>query len=53
MTLYHQYYLIWHKKLIQSIKMVPTGIKTGKEQLNILAYAGDIALIGGERMKSK
>jgi len=26
--------------------MVPSGIKTGKEQLDILAYADDIALIG-------
>ena len=25
--------------------MVPSGIKIGKEQLNILAYADDIALI--------
>ena len=32
--------------MIQSIKMVPSGIKIGKEQLNILAYADDIALIG-------
>ena len=31
--------------MIQSIKMVPSGIKNGKEQLNILAYADDIALI--------
>jgi hypothetical protein len=34
------------QKVIQSIKMVPSGIKIGKEQLNILAYADDIALIG-------
>jgi len=33
------------KKVIQSIKMVPSGMKIGKEQLNILAYADDIALI--------
>jgi len=33
-------------KVIQSIKMVPDGIKIGKEQLNILAYADDIVLIG-------
>ena len=26
--------------------MVPSGIKTDKEQLNILAHADDIALIG-------
>jgi len=34
------------QKVIQSIKMVPSGIEIGKEQLNILAYADDIALIG-------
>jgi hypothetical protein len=34
------------KKVIQSIKMVPSGIKIGKEQLNILAYADAIAIIG-------
>jgi hypothetical protein len=26
--------------------MVPSGIKIGKEQLNILVYADDIVLIG-------
>jgi hypothetical protein len=31
---------------IQRVKMVPSGIKIGKEQLNILAYAVYIALIG-------
>ena len=34
------------QKVIQSIKMVPSGIKIGKEQLNILAYTDDITLIG-------
>jgi len=34
------------QKVIQSIKMVPSGIQIGKEQLSILAYADDIALIG-------
>jgi len=34
------------QKVIQSIKMVPSGIKIGKEQLNILAYADGIVLIG-------
>jgi hypothetical protein len=34
------------QKVIQSIKMVPSGIKVGKEQLNILAYADGIVLIG-------
>jgi len=32
--------------VIQSIKMVPSGIKSGKEQLNASAYADDSALIG-------
>jgi len=34
------------QKLMKSIKMVPSGIKIGKEQLNVFAYADDIALIG-------
>jgi len=34
------------QKVIQSIKMVPCGITFGKEQLNVLAQADDIALIG-------
>ena len=34
------------QKVIQSIKLVPGGIKITKEQLDILAYADDIALIG-------
>jgi hypothetical protein len=34
------------QKVIQSIKMVPSGIKIDKEHLNILAYADDIVLIG-------
>ena len=33
-------------KVIQSRKMVPNDIKIGREQLNILAYADDIVLIG-------
>ena len=32
--------------MIQSIKTVPSGIKIGKGQLNILGYADDIVLIG-------
>ena len=31
--------------MIQSIEMVPSGIKIGKEQLSVLAFADDIALI--------
>ena len=31
--------------MIQSIKRVPSGIKIGKEQVNVLAYADDIVLI--------
>ena len=34
------------QKAIQSIKMVPSGIKIGREQLNVLAYADYIVLIG-------
>jgi len=34
------------QKVIQSTKMVPSGIKIGKEQLNILAYEEGIVLIG-------
>ena len=34
------------QKVIQSAKMVPSGIKFGKEQLNIIAHADNIALIG-------
>jgi len=34
------------QKVIQSIRMVSSGIKIGNEQLNVLAYADDIALIG-------
>jgi len=34
------------QKVIQSTKIVPSGTKIGKEQLNVLAYADDAALIG-------
>ena len=34
------------QKVIQSIKMVPSGIHIGNEQLNISAYADDIVLTG-------
>ena len=34
------------QKVIQSKNIVPSGMKIGKEQLNVLAYADDIALIG-------
>jgi len=37
---------------MQSIKMVPSGIKIGKEQLNVLAYADDI-LIGKKWNRNK
>jgi hypothetical protein len=30
--------------------MVPSGIKIGKQQLNALAYADNIALIGKQKM---
>ena len=41
------------QKVIQSIKMVPSGIKIGKEQLNILAYADDFVLIGKNEIEIK
>ena len=31
--------------------MVPSGIKVGKEQLNVLAYVDDIALIGKNKIE--
>ena len=34
------------QKVVQSIKMIPSGIKIGKEQLNVWAYADGIVLIG-------
>jgi len=34
------------RKVIQNIKITPSGVKIGKEQLNIVANADDIALIG-------
>jgi len=34
------------QKVIQSTKMIPSGMKIGEEQLNILACADDITLIG-------
>jgi len=33
--------------------MVPSGIKIGKEQLSVLAYADDIALIGKKWNRNK
>jgi len=39
------------QKVIQSIKMVPSGINIGKEQLNVLAYADDIVLIGNNEIE--
>ena len=39
--------------MIQSIEMVPGGIKIGKEQLNILAYADGIVLIGKNEIEIK
>jgi hypothetical protein len=40
-------------KLIQSIQMVPSGIKIGIEQLNILAYADIIVLIGKNEIEKR
>jgi len=39
------------QKVIQSIKMVPSDIKIGKQQLNVLAYADDIVLIGKNKIQ--
>jgi len=33
--------------------MVPSGTKIGKEQLNILAFADDIALIGKNEIERR
>jgi hypothetical protein len=33
--------------------MVPRGIKIGKEQLNVSAYADDIALIGKNEIETR
>jgi hypothetical protein len=33
--------------------MFPSGIKIGKEQLNILAYADDIVLIGKNEIETR
>ena len=32
------------QKVMQSIQIIPSGIKIGEEKLNILAYADDIVL---------
>jgi len=40
------FYNLALQNVIKSIKMVPSGIKIGKQQLNVLAYADDIVLIG-------
>jgi len=37
--------------VIQSIKVVPSGIKIGKEQLNVSAYADGIVLIRKNEIK--
>ena len=39
------------QKVIQGIKMVPSDIKIGKEQLNVFTYADDIVLIGKNEME--
>jgi 2-hydroxy-3-keto-5-methylthiopentenyl-1-phosphate phosphatase len=38
------------QEVIQSIKIVPNGIKIDKEQLNVLAYADDV-LIGKNKIE--
>jgi hypothetical protein len=39
------------QKVIQSVKRVPSGIKIGKEQLIVLAYADDIVSIGKDAVE--
>ena len=39
-------FILTLQKVIQSIKMFPSGIKIGKQQLNVLAYADYIVLTG-------
>jgi len=41
------------QKVIQSIKMTPSSIKIGKKQLNTLAYADGIALIGKNEIEKR
>ena len=41
------------QKVIQSIKMAPSAITIGKEQLNVLAYADGIALMGKSGIEVK
>jgi len=41
------------QKVIQSIKMVPSGIKIGKEQLTVLSNVDDIAFIGKNEIEIK
>ena len=39
------------QKVMQNIKLVPSGIKIGKEQWNVLTYADDIALIATKEIE--
>jgi len=39
------------QKVIQSVKMVPSGIKSGNKQLNVSGYADYIVLIGKNEIK--
>ena len=41
------------QKVIRNTKMVPSGIKIGKEQLNVLAYADDNVLIGKKEIETR
>ena len=38
--------ILFNLAMQKVIQMVPGGIKIGKEQLNVLAYADDIVLLG-------
>jgi len=37
--------------MIQSVKIVPSGIKIGKEKLNLLADADDVSLNGKNKIE--
>ena len=39
------------QKMIQSVKIVPSGIKIGKEKLNLLADADDVSLNGKNKIE--
>ena len=44
-------FILQLQKAIQSIKIVPSGIKIGKEKLNLLADADDVSLNGKNKIE--